>query len=205
MFEHIFYINLDKDVDRRKLCENQLNYYGLNAERFSAICPTDKGNFPTIGARGCYLSHLKLVEEAKRRNLDHILILEDDFLLHEKFFELCSQLSPVEYDLFYFYRWSELDEYPIKIVPIEYTICTHAYAVHSNYYDKYIEQVKNHEDGKPIDLTYFISDKKFAPSVNLIGQNAVTSSITLPNNEEQKISFGNHPDRFLPNNFLYSL
>lgn len=194
MFEHIFYINLDSDIERRELCENQLNKYGLKAERFSAVRPEDKGNYSTIGARGCYLSHLKLVEEAAKRNLNHILILEDDFLLHENFFELCSQLYPIEYDLFYFYRWSELDEYPIKIVPIEYTICTHAYAVHSNYYQAYIEQVKKHE-GLPIDLIYFFSNKKYAPSVNLIGQNAVTSSITPINDEEKRISFGNHPER----------
>ena len=177
MFNHIFYINLDIDVERQVICEKQLHDCGLSAERFPAICPTDAGNYPSLGARGCQLSHLALVEEAQRRNLDHVLILEDDFILHEDFFGLCMKLNPVNYDLFYFYRWFEKDEYPIKIVPIESTLCTHAYAVHSNYYQKYIDTLKNNHEGLPIDRLFFESDKKFATSVNMIGQRANISRI----------------------------
>lgn len=177
MFTNIFYINLDADVERRNNCEKQLRECGLSAERFPAIIPTDAGNYPSLGARGCQLSHVALVEEAQRRNLDHLLILEDDFILREDFFELCMELYPVEYDLFYFYRWFEKDEYPVKIVPIESTLCTHAYAVHSNYYEKYINTLKNNSAGLPIDRLFFESDKKFATSVNMIGQMANTSRI----------------------------
>ena len=179
MFEHIFYINLDIDTDRKSSCEEQLNQFGLIAERFPAICPEDAGQYPSIGARGCQLSHMSVVEEAQKRKLDHILILEDDFILHENFYNFCAELAssgPLEYDLFYFYRWQEFDEFPIRIVPIEKTLCTHAYTIHSNYYEKYINVLRNNP-GLPIDTINFPSDKKYASSVNIIGQKANISRI----------------------------
>ena len=69
--KNVFYINLETREDRKRYFENQMKMVGLNAVRFNAI----KHN---IGAIGCSLSHLKLLEQALENQYDHILIMEDD-------------------------------------------------------------------------------------------------------------------------------
>jgi glycosyl transferase family 25 len=88
--KHSFYINLEHRTDRREHVEKELDKIGIKATRFNAIKMTN-------GAIGCSMSHLKILEEAKKNNLGHVLIVEDDitFLDSElfksqinKFFEL---------------------------------------------------------------------------------------------------------------------
>ena len=85
-----FYINLEHRTDRKEHVENELSNIGIKASRFNAIKMTN-------GAIGCSMSHLKLLENAKKNQLSHILIVEDDItFLHpslfktqiHKFFEL---------------------------------------------------------------------------------------------------------------------
>ena len=72
--KNVFYINLDIRPDRKSHVETQLKNIGLNNyQRFNAIKMTN-------GAIGCSMSHLKLIENAKLNDLDHILIVEDDIL-----------------------------------------------------------------------------------------------------------------------------
>lgn len=85
-----FYINLEHRTDRKEHVENELNNIGIKATRFNAIKMTN-------GAIGCSMSHLKLLENAKKNQLSHILIVEDDITFLDpslfktqinKFFEL---------------------------------------------------------------------------------------------------------------------
>jgi glycosyl transferase family 25 len=69
--KNAFYINLDHRTDRKEHVETQLNNIGIKAERFNAVKMEN-------GAVGCSMSHLKLLQEAIKNNLDHILIVEDD-------------------------------------------------------------------------------------------------------------------------------
>jgi glycosyl transferase family 25 len=69
--KHAFYINLEHRLDRKQHVEDELNKIGIKAERFNAIKMEN-------GAIGCSMSHLKLLQEAQKNNLDHILIVEDD-------------------------------------------------------------------------------------------------------------------------------
>ena len=73
--QRIFYINLDKRADRREQIERELRQYNLydKAERFSAF------HTPDQGCLGCAMSHLAVLELAKERNYQQVLILEDDF------------------------------------------------------------------------------------------------------------------------------
>jgi glycosyl transferase family 25 len=68
---NIFYINLEHRVDRKEHVENQLSLLGLQGQRFNAIKMEN-------GAVGCSMSHLKLLQQALKLGLDHILIVEDD-------------------------------------------------------------------------------------------------------------------------------
>ncbi len=68
---NIFYINLEHRTDRKEHVETELLKIGLIGQRFNAIKMDN-------GAIGCSMSHLKLLQDAVKHNLDHILIVEDD-------------------------------------------------------------------------------------------------------------------------------
>jgi len=78
--KHAFYINLDSRPDRKQHTEGQLTTIGIHAERFKAIKLAN-------GALGCSMSHLKILEMAKKNAWSHVLIMEDDikFLKPEVF------------------------------------------------------------------------------------------------------------------------
>lgn len=82
-FDMLYVINLDTRTDRRREILSELA--GLGVEEtdpkvrfFSAVKPDDQGAFPSIGARGCFLSHLGVLKDAKNSGHGTILILEDD-------------------------------------------------------------------------------------------------------------------------------
>lgn len=71
--KHAYYINLLSRPDRKDHVEEQLRSIGIVAERFNAIQMQN-------GAIGCSMSHLRILEMARNKNLDHVLIVEDDVL-----------------------------------------------------------------------------------------------------------------------------
>jgi glycosyl transferase family 25 len=88
--KNAFYINLEHRTDRKEHVEKELNNVGIKLTRFNAIKMKN-------GAIGCSMSHLKILQEAQKNKLEHVLIVEDDitFLDPElfkiqinKFFEL---------------------------------------------------------------------------------------------------------------------
>ena len=85
----IFYINLNKRVDRKEQIEEELKNYGLidNSERFEAI--ETKG----FGILGCTQSHLATYKLAKERGYKNVLIFEDDFYFVISKEELEEQLE----------------------------------------------------------------------------------------------------------------
>jgi glycosyl transferase family 25 len=69
--KNIFYINLEHRTDRKERVEKELLKIGIRAQRFNAIKMEN-------GAIGCSMSHLRILQDAQKNNLDHILIVEDD-------------------------------------------------------------------------------------------------------------------------------
>ena len=68
----IYVINLVERIDRKtKLLETYKKYQDINLIFIEAI-KHDKG------ATGCFMSHQKCLEIAKNKNLDYIIVLEDD-------------------------------------------------------------------------------------------------------------------------------
>lgn len=144
--KNIFYINLDRRIDRKQHIENQMKLLNWQAYRFPAI-------LHKFGALGCSLSHLTLVKYAKDNNLDHILILEDDvtflnptlflnslnkFLENHKDFDVLLLAGNNMGD------YKRIDEFCVKVTHCQTTT---AYLVKSHYYDILID---NYQKG--IDL-----------------------------------------------------
>ena len=109
-FDKSYIINLPERSDRRKEITQELKKIGISdslaqVKFFPAIKPTDKGEFPSIGARGCFLSHLEVLKEAKSQNLNNLLIMEDDLaftkLLIGQQNAVTSELQRLNWDFAY--------------------------------------------------------------------------------------------------------
>lgn len=109
-FERAYIVNLPERADRRREMFEELGRAGLrdNAERircFRAVRPDDAGAFPSRGARGCFLSHLGIIEEALRDGLGNVLIMEDDLRLDPRVRDappaMCDRLESSEWHFAY--------------------------------------------------------------------------------------------------------
>ena len=85
--------------------EKQLARVGWNAEFFSAIRPESAANFPSIGARGCFLSHLSVLKCARDAGVEQLVLLEDDVNFASDFEERwnfsMSSLQTRNWSIFY--------------------------------------------------------------------------------------------------------
>jgi glycosyl transferase family 25 len=130
-----FYINLDRDGDRRAAIEGQLLNAGIEARRFSAVdgnnLPPDLASFfahgegkpPPLmrpGEIGCYASHLGVCREVLAANLDAALVLEDDAILPADMNGLIEELvahAPAGWD--YIHLSGETDRAVRPLVALE--------------------------------------------------------------------------------------
>jgi glycosyl transferase family 25 len=101
-----FYINRDRDQDRRQALEEHLRVAGIAGERIGAIeglaVPAEfrdmffKGSVLHSQLRpgevGCYASHLKTMKVIVDRDIDYALILEDDAILPADFQTIIAQV-----------------------------------------------------------------------------------------------------------------
>lgn len=72
-----FVINLEDRLDRRREMELQLRRVGWEAQYSKSVRPSSCDGFPSIGARGCFESHLATLERAQSFNA-HVVLMEDD-------------------------------------------------------------------------------------------------------------------------------
>jgi hypothetical protein len=109
-FEQTFIINLPNRHDRREEMAGQLQTIGLGLEYpgmtiFPAVRPESSGDFPSIGARGCFLSHLGVLRQAWQAGYQRILILEDDVDFSKDFQliapKIIDALQNIEWSVFY--------------------------------------------------------------------------------------------------------
>lgn len=109
-FDCIYVINLASRTDRWAEIREQFQRIGLAPDhpkvlRFDAVRPEDSGPFPSIGARGCFMSHLGVLKHAQSAGFQRILILEDDLDFSGDFKSrwphVQAGLSLVDWQIFY--------------------------------------------------------------------------------------------------------
>jgi hypothetical protein len=107
-FHEVRIINLVDRPDRRVEMLDQLRRLGgmaPNMRFYEAHRPQDAGGFPSLGARGCFESHLGVLREARDAGVSSLLILEDDFDFYRSgrttAAALMSRLFEQDWDLFY--------------------------------------------------------------------------------------------------------
>jgi hypothetical protein len=110
-FERCYVVNLPERADRRREMQQELSSAGMpfasgRVELFPAIRPTDAGPFPSIGSRGCFESHHRILKQAKADGLRNILVMEDDLTIDPRLpacaAELTRQLLATPWGFVYF-------------------------------------------------------------------------------------------------------
>ena len=89
-FGRVVVINLAPRVDRREEMAEQLGSIGLrfdapNVQLFEASKPQHAAGFESVGAHGCFRSHLTVLRQARDQGVSSVLILEDDLNFCERF------------------------------------------------------------------------------------------------------------------------
>lgn len=160
LFDKVYYINLDKDVDRDQHILDQFKQYNItNYQRVPGVVVN---TIPDIalyrnfihreekyikGQLGCRVAHLNIIKDAKANNYKNILIFEDDIkftidpnvLLNGNYFNIQN------FDLLYFGGLQE-QLFNNQIVEL------HAYGVNHRIFDDIIYMVE--ASGMEIDNFY---------------------------------------------------
>jgi hypothetical protein len=168
VFPNKFCINLDRRPERlEKVCA-EFDKHGIeNVMRFTGIDGKDldyKGPL-NAGQMGCTLSHLFLLEHARDNHLDSILIFEDDVLLstdfNDRFNEAINEL-PGDWCMFYLggNHFKGLQPYSDNLVRLKGTLTTHAFAIHSRFYDVAISTIRATLD-QVIDVYFMILHSQY--------------------------------------------
>lgn len=109
-FDRVYIINLKTRPDRWSEIQVQLQKAGIDpasekVQRFDAVRPPDAGAFPSIGARGCFMSHLGVLQDARQHGYQRILVLEDDLDFKSDFRQkwplVCATLQSANWGMFY--------------------------------------------------------------------------------------------------------
>ena len=71
LFKNTLFINLEHRTDRLAHIQEEFQKMGIRGERVNAVKSQ-------VGGIGCTLSHIRCLEEAKKRNYEYVFICEDD-------------------------------------------------------------------------------------------------------------------------------
>ena len=146
LLENVYYINLKDYEDRRINTENELKRMNWKYERFEAFKADD-------GRLGCCISHLKVIEMAKEKNLDYVVVVEDDILFTEpdKYnnmlidFKNYIKLNNMTFDVLLFaasINTGGVKPITNNIYKASACFTTTGYIVNKHYYDKLIDNFK---------------------------------------------------------------
>jgi glycosyl transferase family 25 len=136
-------------------------------ELFAAIRPETAAPFESIGYKGCFLSHLTILKQARDMQLSNVLILEDDLTLSPDFArcetQIIQHLEQTNWDMVHFGYYPErfadstttdsaiLEPFSSEIIG------THFYAVNGQCFDRLIAFMEallqrpiGHPEGSPM-------------------------------------------------------
>lgn len=162
-FDCVYAINLPERKDRRREITRELEGAGMplrpgKVEMFPAVRPTEPLGFPSIGARGCFLSHLGILNRALDRKLSRVLIVEDDLtlsrLIHTHLGDLVRELDSKPWGIVYLGHVEAVsDSGPPRLTPVDRPLMTsHFYAVNGPVIRRlrdYLDEVLQRQPGDP--------------------------------------------------------
>lgn len=204
-FARVYVINLPFKDDRRHALERNLVETGLadpaEIRWFRATCGDDMPPPADVwhggnGAWGCWLSHLRIIEEAIADGLDNYLVLEDDAVASPHATDLLGHLIPeLPKDWGQLYLGGQHQKIPHDVPGTRHLLRaesvnrTHAFAVNSTAFQKFAQHIcyfphyADEKDARHIDHTLEIEHGRrlhwetYATKWWLFGQEADSSNI----------------------------
>lgn len=176
VIDRIYVINLESRPDRRREMVTELKRIGLDADSplvafFKAVRPEDAGSFPSIGARGCFMSHLGILRNAHENRYRKVMILEDDAAFTANYAAqaetILKELDTVDWSIAYLGHRIAPDRLPgpapgqsphWRALPHDTGIeTTHAMVIHGNtfaplisYLERMLARPAGHAEGGPM-------------------------------------------------------
>jgi GR25 family glycosyltransferase involved in LPS biosynthesis len=157
IFDKIYVVNLDRSKERINKLDSKLKSLGIEYTRFSAIdgdsldlskfdlSNYNSGNSPEKYKYelGCTLSHIGIIEDAKKNKYGKILILEDDVLISKSIDDIQDKLKALEdWKILYLggsqHIWEGVEEFNENFYLSKNTLGTFAYALDKSIYDEVI-------------------------------------------------------------------
>lgn len=169
LFPHKVCINLDRRPLRWQRMQAELARHEIETvQRFAAadgnalVLPATWQH--SAGAYGCLLSHVRVVEEARRLGHESVLIFEDDAVFDPEFkikFASFSEELPSNWDMLYFGALHK-DE-PVRISEHVHRLTkansTYAYALKHTVFDAFIEL--NARAEHVLDMNAYVLQERF--------------------------------------------
>lgn len=148
-FSKIYCINRESRPDRWEKAQEEFKKLNLEVTRFNAI----EG-----GEKGCMLSHVNIIREAKEKRYKNVLIFEDDVELlvtDLEYYQNAINSLPLNWHLLYFganctQRLKRHNEY---LYTAKGCLCAHAYAVNETVMPQIVADARGNKI-KVIDLYY---------------------------------------------------
>jgi GR25 family glycosyltransferase involved in LPS biosynthesis len=169
-FDLVRIVHLPDRVDRYRELQRQLSDLGMaltpgRVEIFVAQRPTEPAGFRSLGSRGCFLSHLQVLRDALARNVESVLVMEDDCEIlprhAQSIVELASTIRERQWGFVYLgHIQPPLAPAVPKLIPFAGPLATtHLYAVHRSALPPLIEYLEaclvrppGHPVGGPMDV-----------------------------------------------------
>ncbi len=158
-FDKVYVLNLDRRPDRLEKVTKELNSFGIEFDRFSAVDGNNisdeeydfskfvsgKGMIENKYALACLRSHIEIIKDAKKNNYERVLIFEDDVYLDPNFEVHLQNIKKIpNWGLIYFgatqYGWNV--EFIEDFYFSRQSLGTFAYAIDSSVYDQILEADK---------------------------------------------------------------
>lgn len=174
-FDKAYCINLETRPDRLSHFKSEVSKYNLgDYEIVYAVNGYDVyHNYPPIpegpGPVGLLLTNLKIIEDAKSKNYETIVILEDDCTFNDEIVNIEEYMKslPDDWDMLYFgANHTDNDgiyhaPYHINnnVIRLVNSFTTHLVAIKSHMFDIIIQKIN--EMWKPIDVIYCDIQQKF--------------------------------------------
>jgi glycosyl transferase family 25 len=164
LFDRTYVINLPERKDRLREITRELQSVGMSfadpgVRVLCATRPREALGFPTPAVRGCFLSHLAVLQQAQADGLKNVLVMEDDLAISPAFANsrrrLFQELEGCPWGFIYF---GHREETPTLRVPVlaPFTgpiITAHFYAVSGTILNRlidYLQAVQLREPGDPV-------------------------------------------------------
>jgi glycosyl transferase family 25 len=183
-FNKVYCINLKHREDRKINILEQCTKYKLGKiEFFEAIDGKNHSNKYNLlsGAIGLIMSNIVVLKDAKEKNYNKILILEDDCYFTDEINEIETYLNclPDDWDMFYLGGNHQTGTTGVKppiivnkkIIKLTNTYTTHFVAIKNHMFDIILDKLEKFEN--PIDVLYSEIQKShnvYCTSVNIAKQ-----------------------------------